>query len=222
MMRSLQSFAFSGVLILVSSAPLFAQQVTPGAAGSTTRRAPASPAPGAGDPVRPVSIKPPEHPATPEQVREYLTVTNADALSHAIMSQLLGSMRAAANPAIPPSVWNEMDEQFKKMDLIAAVLPAYQRYLSQEDMAAILAFYRSPAGRNILESQPYIRSLTQESLQKAGREIGEKAARDHMDEIIALQKKLDAAAADGNWFPDLKGPTIYAGGSLWLGLNFGS
>ena len=29
-------------------------------------------------------------------------------------------------------------------------------------------------------------------------------------------------AADGNWFPDPKGPTIYAGGSLWLGLNFGS
>ena len=30
------------------------------------------------------------------------------------------------------------------------------------------------------------------------------------------------AAADAVWFPDPKGPTLYAGGSLWLGLNFGS
>lgn len=29
------------------------------------------------------------------------------------------------------------------------------------------------------------------------------------------------ADLSGVWFPDPRGPTLYAGGSLWLGLNFG-
>lgn len=35
---------------------------------------------------------------------------------------------------------------------------------------------------------------------------------------VQLASGLDTS---GVWFPDPRGPKLYAGGALWLGLNFG-
>jgi hypothetical protein len=45
-----------------------------------------------------------------------------------------------------------------------------------------------------------------------------------LDLPIQKSKNLELVVgvdASGVWFPDPRGPTLYAGGALWLGLNFG-
>ena len=138
---------------------------------------------------------PPEHPCTPEQVRQFATLTRSDETAHKMMAQMLKGMRITANPAIPPAMWDQMAADFAKADLLAGLIPAYQKYLSREDMDAILAFYRSSPGQRFLAAQPFIQSVSQDAGRKMGEAIGLKAAMDHKGEIEARQKELDASAA---------------------------
>jgi hypothetical protein len=58
-----------------------------------------------------------------------------------------------------------VDEEFKKLSLdglIHAIVPVYQRHLTQQDVAALIAFYSSPAGRKIVREQP---AMLRESMQ---------------------------------------------------------
>jgi hypothetical protein len=63
------------------------------------------------------------------------------------------------------------DGIFKTMpvdEMIDAIVPIYQKHLTKTDLAAVTAFYSSPAGQKILEELPVIMS---EAMQ-AGGEIG--------------------------------------------------
>lgn len=177
---------FSGVLLIASATPLFAQTVPVKNLPYDREHAPNA---GKSD------LAPPAHPATPEQIREYLTVTHSDETAHKLMAQSLQAMRAAGNPAIPAVVWEEMGDEFAKFDLITPMISSYQRYLSQEDLAAAIAFYRTDAGQRILASQPYIISAAQDSLRKMGQDIGRQIVERHKSEIEARSKELDAEAA---------------------------
>lgn len=76
------------------------------------------------------------------------------------------------------------------LDLQAAFIPAYQRYFSEEDMASVIAFYKSPTGQRLLESQPLIESAAGDQLRKAGRAIGQEVYLRHKDEIEAAKKNM--------------------------------
>jgi hypothetical protein len=164
----------SGALLIFSGAPLFAQSPSPTA---------------------PVAIAPPEHPATTAQIREFYELSGMQKLLQQLTTQMVSAMRLTSKDTVPASVWDQMQTDFAKYDWQLAIAPAYQRYISQEDMAVALAYMKSDVARRMKANEPYIQSAISEVSQKAGREIGEKAARDHMDEILALQKKNDAAAA---------------------------
>jgi hypothetical protein len=53
-------------------------------------------------------------------------------------------------------------------EMVDAIVPIYQKHVSKADLAAVTAFYSSPAGQKILKELPAIMS---ESMQ-AGGEIG--------------------------------------------------
>ena len=178
MKRSAVSFVLGGALLFAGCAPLFAQ-VVPVPEGSLPR----------------APIAPPEHPATPEQIREYFELAGVPKLLDQVMTQMLNGMRVTSKDTVPASVWDQMQTDFRKYDFLSVMIPAYQRYVSQEDMAVTLAYMRSDAARRMHSSEPFLESAISEATSKAGREIGEKAARDHMDEILALRKQKDAEAA---------------------------
>ena len=142
-----------------------------------------------------VSIAPPEHPATTAQIHEFYEMSGMQSLLQQLTSKMVDAMRLTSKDSVPASVWDQMQMDFAKYDWQAAIIPAYQRYVSQEDMAAAIAYMKSDSARRMKADEPYIQSAISQVTQNAGREIGEKAARDHMAEIITLQKKNEAAAA---------------------------
>jgi len=142
-------------------------------------------------PAASASIPTPQHPATADQIREYFNVINLDRTVHQLMDQMVKAMQATSAPYYPASVWEDMHKSIGEFDILGPMVPIYQKYVSQEDMAATLAFYRSDAGQRLLAAQPVMAAESQTIFPELGRKIGEEVARRHLDEIIAAKKKYD-------------------------------
>jgi len=134
-------------------------------------------------------IAPPEHPATPDQIREYLTLVNYVGTAHKMMVQMIKTSRTTSAPYYTASFWDDMESAIIGIDIITPVIPSYQKYFSEEDMAATIAFYKSPAGKRLLQAQPFISSQAGDVLRKAGQEVGRQVGLKHREEIEALVKK---------------------------------
>jgi hypothetical protein len=131
------------------------------------------------------SLGPPEHPATPEQIREYLSLIGFVENAHKVMTQMVHAARDTSASYYSASFWDDMNTAVLKIDLITPTIPAYQKYFSQEDMAT--------SGQRLLAAQPFISSSAGDVLREAGRAAGIQVALKHKDEIEALKKKSESS-----------------------------
>lgn len=142
-------------------------------------------------------LAPPEHPATEAQIREYYALTHTIEAAHRVMDKMVDGMQATSAPYLPPSMWDDFRSSFAHLDLEAAFVPAYQKYFSEQDMQSVLDFYKSPAGRRLLNAQPFITSVASDVLRKEGQKIGEEVYLRHKAEIDAAKAKYDAGQGAG-------------------------
>jgi hypothetical protein len=140
-------------------------------------------------------LAPPAHPATAEQVREYLILTNYVPNAHKLMSQMLSGSRATSAPFLTAAFWDDMDKSIQEIDLVGPAIPAYQKFFSEEDMAATIVFYKSHAGQKLLAAQPYIVSAASDVLRAVGQKVGQEVYARHKDEIEAARKKAEPTPA---------------------------
>ena len=140
----------------------------------------------------------PEHPATPDQVREYFKLIRLDQTVHSMMESMLKAAQATAAPYYPDSVWDDMRTTFGNYDLLTDLIPVYQRHISQDDMSSILSFYHTPAGQRLLVAQPVMVAEAQAIFPSVGRKLGEEVAARHMEEIKAAKQKYDDDIARKN------------------------
>ncbi len=172
---------FASVLVLLSTS-LFAQQSQP---------------PVAKDAVTEEAGKPPLHPATADQVREFLSLQGTERITQELMSSSVKAMQATAAPYYPASFFTDLADAFQKIDVTALDIPIYQKYVSQEEMASVISFYRSPAGRKLLALQPVLTSEAKVLMRAKGAEIGAAVYAKHKDEIEAAKKKYEGQQSKG-------------------------
>lgn len=198
------SFSFAAALMLGSQIAL-AQ--TP----ATTIPAPGTTLPGSGAtkpapttfgaaapklvPRAPGDVAPPEHPATPEQIKEYLQLTKSVENAHRAFGQMVANSKTQAPPYFPADFWTDVNHSFDSIDIASELTPIYQRYFSQEDMAAALAFYKTPAGQRVLNEQPLAAVASSDVLRRDGQRVGQEALARHKGEIDAAQKTAQGGAA---------------------------
>lgn len=77
-------------------------------------------------------------------------------------------------PAITAALQQELNDPKLVDDLMKEVMPLYARHFSADDVKALTAFYRSPAGKKSLEVMP---QLIGESGQAAQKLVQERAKR---------------------------------------------
>lgn len=118
--------------------------------------------------------------ASEESIKNLLDKVNAGQLGVQVMQKMVPSLKQML-PNVPASFWQEMTEKAKPEDLVALIVPIYQRHLSQSDVVAISHFYTTEAGKNLLKAQPLI---VQESMK-----VGQQWGQDMAKEIIAEYKK---------------------------------
>jgi hypothetical protein len=103
-------------------------------------------------------------------------------------SQMIAMNRQAA-PFIPDDVWTDVQSNINGIDYPTLMQPIYAKYLSQEDAAKALDFYRTPAGKRVLQSMPPLLGESVAAAQQKGRQLGRDAIEKHRPEIEAAQKK---------------------------------
>jgi hypothetical protein len=86
--------------------------------------------------------------------------------------------------------------------------PIYAKYLSTEDAAKALDFYRTPAGKRVLQAFPPMLGESVGAAQQKGRQVGRDAIDKHRPEIEEAQKKYQAEHA-----PPARSTTPGAGAS---------
>jgi hypothetical protein len=140
----------------------------------------------------------PEHPATPEQIREYFLIGNLDQTWKQPLNQIVQMVRRTSPPWIPESYWQDVEKTLKASNLLEQIIPIYQRYYSQEDMDALITFYRSPVGQRLMAASPLAIADSQSIAAAAFHKIDLEVAARHVDEIRAAKKKYDEDGAAKN------------------------
>jgi hypothetical protein len=176
-------YVWCGALLalpLMSTNCLQAQTVSTPKATSTT---PSST--GAGSPTDPA---PPAHPITIAQTREMYDLMGFKKMMNGMLTQTI-SMQKQQAPFVPPDVWADLQTSFDNVDYVSVFQPIYAKYLSEEDAAKSLEFYRTPAGRHMLEVMPPLMHDIMLASQQKGQQVGREVIDRHRAEIEAAQKK---------------------------------
>lgn len=113
-----------------------------------------------------------------------------------MLHENLEQQRARA-PFIPNDVWQDFETSFAKVDFSQVFLPVYQKYLSQDDAAQALKFYRTPAGQDTLKVMPALMGEIGQASEQKGEEITKQVLERHRQEIEAAEKKYEQSRAAG-------------------------
>jgi hypothetical protein len=137
------------------------------------------------------------------EVLKLLDLMHARAQMVQVLDGMAKQMRAGAEDGFRQKVPDATPEQLAKVDkmcdlilgsmpvdeMLDAIVPIYQKHLTKADLAAITAFYSSPAGQKILKEMPAIMA---EAMQ-AGGEIGRRVATSKSQE---LEQQIDELVKD--------------------------
>lgn len=122
------------------------------------------------------------NPVTEKSVRELMTLTGSGDMGIQVMQNMIPAMKKML-PQVPESFWDEFMKEVNTDELVGVIVPIYQKYYTEKDIRVAIDFYRSPAGRRLVEKQPLV---MQESMQ-AGQQWGEQIARRAIEKLKKLE-----------------------------------
>jgi hypothetical protein len=131
--------------------------------------------------------------ADKEDVVRFMDLMHLRATMEQLMEGVKQSARTGAEAAFKQDIPDASAEQLKKVDgltdaifgdmpineIIAAMVPIYQKHITKSDLQAIIAFYSSPVGQRLLKEQP---AMMAEGMQ-AGQTI-------MLQKLPAMQERL--------------------------------
>jgi len=115
-------------------------------------------------------------------LQEMFEVSGSEETYKAAITQIMGMFKQQyAN--VEAEQWNQLEQEFLSRsidELVELLVPVYQKYLTQEDLKEIIAFYETPVGKKFALHNP---AIVQESMQ-VGQQWGMKIGQE-------LQQKLE-------------------------------
>lgn len=113
-------------------------------------------------------------PPSESSVRELLALSGAGNIGVQMMNAIIGPLKDAI-PGEPDDFWTEFMKEVNADDLVKLTIPIYQKYYSEEDIAAIIVFYKSPVGQRMLATMPAVIQDGMKVGENWGRKISERA-----------------------------------------------
>jgi hypothetical protein len=132
--------------------------------------------------------KAPANPLTDAQAKQMLEMTGAsgikDQLLHGMTNYFHSSM-----PFLPQDVSDDLQQSFEKLDLQTPIIAIYKQHISVEDADAIIAFYKTTAGKDIIQAMPELLQQSQQIGAQLGRKTAQEVIQRHRPEIEAAAKQ---------------------------------
>ena len=148
-------------------------------------------------------------PATPESIRELLEVTNCRQLVDAMYQQMRTLIRSTVEQALrsqgaPKQVvdlsssiadqsFKEVCDEFSWAKLETIYIQVYEEAFSEDEVRALIGFYKSPTGRMMIRKTPVVLEKTMALVQQEMIPIMQKMQR-HVTEKVAALMAEDKAA----------------------------
>ena len=130
-----------------------------------------------------------------KNINELMKVTDAEGMGRAAWKQMLEAYQEHFRE-VDAKVWKDLEKEANFRELVDSMIPIYDKHFSNEEIQALLVFYKSPAGAKYVKEMPMV--------QMEAFTIGEAWARKLSDRVLA---KIEAAEkkASKNQKPEEKG-----------------
>jgi uncharacterized protein len=112
-------------------------------------------------------------PAKADSIRELSRITGQANMAKQVMGQMVEQFKTMM-PDVPASAWTEMMADENVDELMALVIPIYDRNFTQEDINGLLAFYRSDLGQRVLAKMPVVLQESMLAGQEWGAAVGQR------------------------------------------------
>jgi hypothetical protein len=96
-----------------------------------------------------LTIHPPEHPVTRDQLQAVLAGMKAFEAQRIHLQEALEAQHKTLPAWFPDVVWNEVVQKIEAINIVDIDLPIYQKYLSQDQANAMILLFQGPTGELI-------------------------------------------------------------------------
>lgn len=121
-----------------------------------------------------------------DMIRELLETSQTESLLQDVLPDVLQQQRAVLSqvlPDVPDEVWDlalkEAEAAFRESidAFLEQTIPIYDAYLTEEEVAALLEFYRTPEGRSVVQKLPLLTQEAMSASHRWGLAVGEEVRR---------------------------------------------
>ncbi len=118
-------------------------------------------------------------------IRELIEVSNMTKIADQIVDQIF-TLYEKTIPSVPKEIWKQFRVEMKADDFVEIVVPIYAKHYTREDIKGLIAFYRTPLGKKVIEKQGLI---AKESM-AAGMSYGQGVAKKIISRLLEKGYKL--------------------------------
>jgi len=142
----------------------------------------------------PAASPAPANPLTDAQAKEMLEMTGATAMKEQLLQTMMTYFKTNM-PFLPQDVSTDLEQSYQKLDFETPIIAIYKQHISTEDATAIIAFYKTPAGKNMMQAMPELLQQSQMVSMQLGRKTAQEVIQRHRPEIEAAAKQYQAEHA---------------------------
>jgi len=107
---------------------------------------------------------------------EVMTLTGATSGGDQLGQGMMAILRPVY-PGVPEEFWTRLAGEISIHEIIELSVPIYMRHFDEEELAELVAFYKSPIGRKMIERMPQVmQEGTQIGAEWRDRKLGEAVA----------------------------------------------
>ena len=142
-------------------------------------------------------------PAKEADIRRLLDLTGAKAIAQQVMDAMAKNLKPMMVSSLPPGDYRDklVELFFQKFQskadtqqLIEMAIPSYDKYLSDDEIKGLIAFYQTPLGHKALEVLPKLGVELQSQGAKWGQDLGRQCMLEVLSENPDLGQALAAAS----------------------------
>jgi hypothetical protein len=106
-----------------------------------------------------------------KNIQKLLEITGSKNLFQQVTSQMVNNIKPNF-PQVPQKLWDSFQQELNYDEVVAEMIPIYQKYFTNKEITEMIAFYETPLGKKTISVMP---KLMQDSVQ-IGQTYGQKVA----------------------------------------------
>ena len=120
-----------------------------------------------------------------QTLKEMFKLSGSEEAYSSAVKQMIVMMKGQKAYNLDEATWTTIEDELLKTsisDLTEMLVPVYKKYLSEDDLKELIAFYKTPVGEKYAKSSPFITQEAMQVGQQWGMKIGQEIAKKITDQ----------------------------------------